>query len=302
MDSDRRRHALDFLQLKYFQAVARHEHMTRAAQELNVSQPSLSNTISRLEKKLGVPLFVRQGRQIRLTAFGKTYLERVDRIFLELQEGEREIKEMASLDQGVISIAVTMPNLLPYLLKGFLSRYPHVRIFQTQAYSAQEILSQLENAKVDVCISTTPIVGPDIEWVPLFEEEIFLSVPSGHRLAGRGSIVLREAADEPFINITSEYGFRTLTDEYCRQAGFEPNIAFEIAEASIIQHLVELDLGVTFTPALLSKFVSLASVQLHIEEPVCKRTIGLAWHKRHFRSQAAEQFLEFSKEFLLRNR
>lgn len=97
---------MEFLQLQYFQAVARHEHMTNTAKELNVSQPSLSNSIQRLEKNLGVPLFERQGRNIKLNEFGKTYLQRVEQAFMELEEGQRELTDMAGLEHGVISIAV----------------------------------------------------------------------------------------------------------------------------------------------------------------------------------------------------
>lgn len=288
---------MEFLQLKYFQAVARLEHMTKAAQELKVSQPSLSNTISRLEKSLGVPLFVRQGRHIKLTSFGKSFLQRVDRVFLELEEGVREVKEMASLERGVVSLAITMPSILPYLLKDFLAVHPHSRIIQNQAYTVHDIKSQLENAEINLCISTFPVISSEIEWLPLMDEEIFLSVPPQHHLADRKSINLSQVANEPFISITSDYGFRDLTDNFCRQAGFEPNIVFQISEAGVIQNLVELDLGITFTPSLLSSHSKLGSIQLHIDEPLCQRTIGLAWHKRHFMSQATEQFIQFAIDF-----
>jgi DNA-binding transcriptional LysR family regulator len=129
------------------------------------------------------------------------------------------------------------------------------------------------------------------------DDEIMLSVPHGHRLAKRASVNLNEVADEPFISITPEYYFRELTDTFCKQAGFEPNIVYQIAEAGVIQSLVELNLGLTFTPYSISKFSHLRSVQLHIKEPVCKRTIGLAWHKGHFISHSVTQFIQFCKEF-----
>ncbi|MBP3039973.1 LysR family transcriptional regulator [Bacillaceae bacterium Marseille-Q3522] len=285
---------MEFLQLKYFQEVAKFEHITKAAKNLNVSQPSLSNTITRVEKNLGVPLFVRQGRQIRLTSYGKVFLRRVNRALSELEEGKREIKAMAGLDNGFVSIATTLPSLLPLLLKDYYTAFPKARIKQKQALSHDEIKQQLENVEIDLCISTFPIIGADIKWLPLLEEEIFLSVPSWHKLANRKSINLNEAAEESFISITSEYGFRKMTVDFCRQAGFEPNISFEIAETGIIQSLVELDLGVTFTPKYsLHPTLKPKSVQLHIKHPTCKRTIGLAWNKKHFKTPAMEQFIAF---------
>jgi DNA-binding transcriptional LysR family regulator len=135
---------LNLLQLQYFQTVARLEHMTKAAQELNVSQPSLSNTMSRLEESLGVPLFVRQGRQIRLTTFGRQFLQRVNLAFFELEKGKREMEEMAGGEKGIISFAVTLPNALPVLLKEFLEIHPQAKLIQNQAFSEKEIISQLK--------------------------------------------------------------------------------------------------------------------------------------------------------------
>lgn len=287
----------NFLHLKYFQTVAKYEHITKAAQELKVSQPALSNTIARLEESLGVPLFVRQGRNIRLNSFGKIYLKRINQAFFELEKGKREVEEMAGTDKGIISFATTLPSVLPFLLKDFLAVYPNAKFIQNQAFSEKEIISQFENQEIDICISTFPIISSEIEWFPLIDEEILLSVPIGHRLANRTSIHLSEVADEPFISITPEYYFRGLTDKFCRQAGFEPNIVYQISEAGIIQGLVELNLGITFTPLSYGKHSKLRSVQLHIEEPICKRTIGLAWHKGHFLSRTAEQFIQFCKEF-----
>jgi DNA-binding transcriptional LysR family regulator len=289
---------MNFLQLKYFQAVAEYEHMTKAAQALNVSQPALSNTISRLEKQIGVPLFERQGRQIKLSAYGKTYLHRVNQAFYQLEKGQREVEEMAGPDKGLISFATTFPSVLPFLLKEFLEIYPDAKFIQNQAFSEKDIIKQLEKQEINICISTFPIIHGDIEWLPLVEEEIFLSVPPEHPLAERESIQLLEVANEPFISISQDYYFRELTDNFCREAGFKPNIVYEIAEASIIQNLVELNLGVTFTPLFYAdKFNKLRSVQLKIEKPVCKRTVGLAWHKGHFMSQSVEQFKRFCQDF-----
>lgn len=288
---------MNLLQLKYFQTVARMEHMTKAAEELKVSQPSLSNSIARLEKKLGVSLFIREGRQIRLSTFGKTFLQRVDRIFLELEEGVREINEMAGLERGAVSFAITMPSILPFILKDFLAIYPDVRMIQKQALTADEIKKQLKQGKIDVCISSIPVHDEDIEWLHLCEEEIFLTVPTCHPLAGREHIHLKEVAEERFIRITSEYGLRETTDEYCRAAGFEPTVSFQLADIAAIQNLVELDFGVSFTPELVSLFKKLDTVQLHIDQPVCKRSIGLAWHKSKFRSEAVEQFIQFLTDF-----
>lgn len=98
---------MELQQLKYFQVVARLEHMTKAAEELHITQPSLSITIARLEEALGAPLFDRFGRNIKLNEFGQLFLKRVERIFRELEEGKREVRDLAGLELGTVNLAST---------------------------------------------------------------------------------------------------------------------------------------------------------------------------------------------------
>lgn len=288
---------MELLQLRYFQVTAKLEHMTKAAQQLQVSQPALSATISRLEDDLGAPLFNRKGRSIYLNAYGKAFLERVNRIFQELEDGKRELKDLShSLDQS-ISVAIALPHILPFLIVEFLKSHPDTKISQYVAPSIG-MKQQLENGEVDFCISMDPIRGDDIEWLTLLEEEIYLSVPPNHHLSTRSSIDLREAANESFINRTSGYGFRDLTDGYCREAGFEPYTPIELEEAGAILRLVEMGMGVSFTPQLSLLRQSLPNtVQIPIIYPVCKRTIGIAWNRNHYLNNAALDFRAFIIHF-----
>ncbi|WP_127539954.1 LysR family transcriptional regulator [Paenibacillus illinoisensis] len=290
---------MELLQLRYFQVVAHMEHITKASQVLNISQPSLSSSIHRLEKQLGVPLFFRNGRNIKLNHFGRTFLQRVEKAFRELEEGAREVTDMAGLDQGIITISVTLPYVLPTLLKEFLKLHPHVRVIQRQPGSSYDIKSELENGDIDFCISATPLSGPEIEWMKLIQEELYLTVPQGHRFASRESIDLIEAANEPFISLSHKSNLRQTTDEYCRLAGFEPMIAFELEEASAVHDLVEMGLGITFsTPFSLGKRWSNAqTVQIRISNPRCSRTFGIAWSKNHYLSQASLHFRNFVVQY-----
>jgi DNA-binding transcriptional LysR family regulator len=284
---------VEFLQLKYFQTVAQLEHMTKAAEQLQIAQPSLSKTIARLEEDLGVPLFDRQGRQIRLNAYGKAFLDRVKRAFMELNEGKREIRDLAGLNQGMVTLSVSIPSILPGLLSSFLAQYPDVH-FRQYLESPSSMKQQLENGEVDFSISSEPIEGPDIEWRPLITEEIFLVVPPGHPLSGRDSVLLSEVKHEPFISMNAGNGFRDLTDRFCHMAGFTPNICFSVDEPDVIGRLVRQGLGIAFVPALSWLAASpRLSNRLRIIEPTCQRTIGLAWSKRRYLSSAAQRFREF---------
>lgn len=292
---------MDLLQLKYFQIVAQYEHMTRAAEELHIAQPSLSQAIARLEEDLGIPLFDRQGRRIQLNQFGRAFLRHVERAFAELDEGRKEVTDLAGLEQGSISLALASTQFLPDLLSAFLASYPHVRFRLFQQHALATVIQQLERGEIDLCISSPPIEQPGISCVPLMTEEIFLLVPSGHPLAGRKSIHLKEAADEAFISLKPGHGFRDLTDSFCRQAGFTPNVAFEGDETATVRGLVTAGLGVTFAPALVLKSLTeRGMVSLRIEEPACQRKIGLAWLEERYLSVAARHFQGFVIEYFTR--
>jgi len=288
---------MELLQLQYFQTVARLEHMTKAAEELQIAQPSLSKTIARLEEDLGVLLFDRKNRQLQLNQNGRLFLERVNRIFLELNEGKREIEDNLKHGQTQITLAVSIPRVLPELLSSFLKEFPDIK-FQQVLESTTSMKNLLEKSEIDFCISSVAVDGSDIVWEPLITEGIYLVVPPEHRLAKRKKIYLNEVKDEPFISMNTGFGFRNLTDEFCLEAGFVPNIAFEGDEPGVIRDLVRQGLGVAFIPEI--SWLGNANPfpnKLEIIEPTCQRTIGLGWSKRRYLSNAAQHFRQFVLEY-----
>ncbi|MGI2328635.1 LysR family transcriptional regulator [Planococcus sp. YIM B11945] len=290
---------MDLLQLKYFQEVAKHQHLTKAAQELNVSQPALSKMISKLEQRLGYQLFDRSGRQIRLNPLGKAYLKIVENVFLELQKGEKELAFLSEKQNELISVAVTIPTILPQLLGGFLKSHPKARFRQYQAF-AERMKKQLESGEIDVGISSFPIEGEGIEWHPIIEEEILLAVPLSHPFANRKSIQLVEAKNDPFIGMPLGSGYRQMTENFCAEAGFSPNFAFEGDETGVTHELVERGLGVAFSPALIrsQRLPSLKVAEIHITEPRCSRSVGLVWHKDRAQTKTVQEFIAYTIDFL----
>ncbi|MDQ0205024.1 LysR family transcriptional regulator [Pectinatus haikarae] len=289
---------MDLIQLKYFQVVAQLENVTRAAEELHIAQPSLSNTIRRLEKSIGVPLFERQGRRIRLNQFGEVFLRRVKRIFDELEQAKRELADMVSLECGNVTVGATISQIFPDLFGKYLTYYPNVKFRLIQVAGRLEIPQQLINGEFDLCISSLPIEQPigqfKIHREPLVTEEIFLAVPANHRLAMRNSIQLSEIADESFISPPKEDGLRDITTDFCKQAGFVPNIVFESSTTEVICSLVRTGLGVAFLPAFwLNEKSADSLVRLHIKNPSLQRTIWLSWVKDRYLPAATRNFSKF---------
>lgn len=130
------------------------EHLTQAAHQLSIAQPSLSQTIAHLEKELGVPLFDRQGRQIRLNHFGRALLRHVEHIFGELEDAKHEIADLAGMEHGRIALAIVIPQILPDLLGAFRADHPHITFHLFHQHSSQAVQQQLEQGEIDLCITS----------------------------------------------------------------------------------------------------------------------------------------------------
>ncbi|WP_213527706.1 LysR family transcriptional regulator [Paenibacillus sp. J31TS4] len=281
---------MELLQLRYFVTVARLEHMTKAAQELVIAQPALSKTISRLEEDVGIPLFDRRGGRFRLNTFGKAFLDKVEKALSLLEEGRKEVSELAGLDQGSIHLATSTLDRLTDPLGEFLALHPEVNFRITQA-SMEEMTHLVEAGEVDMCFTPMPIDRPDISGVSVLKEAIYLAVPQGHRFAGRKSIRLNELAGDPFIGYKEGFPFQKMNDLLFQEAGITPNFVCRVDEPASIASLVRAGLGVALVGNCGGPNSPLSL--LHIEFPVCQRNFQIVWHEKRYLSLAARKFRDF---------
>lgn len=284
---------MELLQLQYFLAVARLEHMTEAARSLHVTQSSLSKTIQRLEEDLGVPLFDRSGRKLRLNEFGNRFLRRAERALFELEQGKQEINDLSSAEFGTLKLAVTAASKLPQILREFLMIRPNIQ-FHVQMLTTQEMITLLHRGEVDFCLSSPPIQGEDIECQVVYIDPILVAVPLGHRLADRSSVSLTELKDECFVGVKRGYGTRDLVDAICKSAGFHLKYVYEGDEPTRLVSLVEAEIGLAFIPST-AKMSWEKINYIPVENHELVREIALLWHKSRYMSQAA---LEFRKVVL----
>src|SRR5215471_11227409 len=195
---------MEMHQLTYFESVSRHLHFTRAAQELNVAQPSVSQQIRKLEHELGTPLFHRMKRHVALTEAGKTFLPHARAVLQRLEEARLEVQELSGLRTG--SLAVGAPpsvgtHLLPRALAAFSRHHPGIALTFREAGS-RSLLGLLEAGELDLAVVIQPIRHPALETLPLLEEELQLAVPRSHPFAAgrRASRVrLADLSAEPFV-------------------------------------------------------------------------------------------------------
>jgi len=279
---------MELLQLKYFLTVARCEHVTEAAGKLHVTQSSLSKTIQRLEDDLGVPLFDRIGRKLRLNDFGRTFLQRTEKALFELEQGKREIADLSNPDQGTLQLAVTTASTLPGILREFRKNKPDIQ-FHVQMVSLENMSRLLHRGEVDFCLSSPPIEGDDIECQILYDDPIVVAVPMGHRCADRSSIQLTELKDEWFVGVKQGYGVRDMVDSICQSVGFLPKYVYEGDEPARLTALVEAEIGLAFIPSTARNPHERISY-LQVEEHRLVRKIALLSHKNRYISKAALEF------------
>src|SRR5947209_12038440 len=173
---------MELFQLRYFVAAARHLHFTRAAAECCVAQPSLSQQIAGLEREVGAPLFLRQGRSVRLTDAGEALLEFAERILAEEAAAKRAVQEVIGLKRGQISIW-TLPtpgqHLLPPLLAAFRRGFPAIDISVREVVPARQIAEAISNGRADLGIVHRPYQVEGLDERSLLTEEMALVVPVG---------------------------------------------------------------------------------------------------------------------------
>jgi len=290
--------------LRQFVVVAREQHLTRAAELLGVPQPTLSRSMSRLEAELGVSLFDRPGRSIRLTRQGRALLDAAERSMATLAAALDRITGESDPARGRVALGFLHTlggEMVPGLLRDFRAERPLVRFGLVQD-SAHGLLARLRAGEIDLCLTAPLPDGPEVRARTLTEQRIDLFVPAGHRLAGRRGVRLAEAAAEDFIVMEPGYGLRAITDELCRAAGFEPRIAFEGEEADTARGLVGAGLGVSLLPVTASSLTDPAVAAVRITEPRAARTVGIAWLAGRPLAAPAAAFRDFALAGAARSR
>ncbi|TQR38952.1 LysR family transcriptional regulator [Brevibacillus brevis] len=281
---------MELLQLQYFLTVARMEHVTEAARSLHVTQSSLSKTIQRLEEDLGVPLFDRTGRKLRLNEFGSKFLCRVERALFELEQGKLELRDLSNPEHGTLELAVTTASTLPNILREFRKKRPDIQ-FHVQMLTTQEMVTLLHRGEVDFCLSSPPIQDDDIECEIVFIDPILVAVPRGHRLADRSIVSLTELKDESFVGVKKGYGTRDFVDAICKSVGFVPTYVYEGDEPARLIQLVEAEIGIAFIPST-ARDSREQITYLRVENHELVREIALLWNKSRYISRAAQEFRE----------
>ncbi|MEK3878521.1 LysR family transcriptional regulator [Paenibacillus sp. FSL H8-0122] len=294
---------MELRQLQYTLQIAAERNFSRAAEKLHIAQPSLSQQLSKLEKELGVLLFQRNTSSVELTYAGEKFVEQAQGIIDAVELLRQEMSDISQLRTGRVmvgSMPITGAHLLPHVLPVFKSKYAEVEITLLED-SSMNLEKLTASGQTDLSLLSLPLEIPTLAYEVLGEERIDLAVPPGHLLAAREPQGIRtslaELKDEAFIVLKEGQGFRKMTVELCREAGFEPRIVFESNNMETVQSLVAAGMGVTLVPHFIARAArsEFVPVYLPLAEPVPGRTLVIAYRRGRYLSRAAEAFIETFK-------
>lgn len=292
---------MELRHLRYFEAVARHSHVTRAAAELHIAQPALSKQISQLEHELGVALFDRVGRNVRLTEAGEALLPHARAVMAQVEAARAEMAERIGLRKGRATVGAppTVGNqLLPQALAIFNQRYSGIELRLHEA-GVQTLLDLLETGLTDVAVVTLPVDDENLTVLPLFTEEMVIAVWRGHPLATRSEVSISELADEPWVLSPENYELREAALSVCERAGFTPRVVLDGGETDTLLRFVAAGLGIALVPRLAVQSVS-DLVPLRVADQKLERSLGVVWRGDRVASPAARALREFLVEQLQR--
>jgi len=281
-------------QLRYLLEVAETRHFTRAARNLHVAQPSLSQQIRLLERELGAALFVRARGGVTLTEAGAALLPVARRVLADLDGARREVQEITQLRRGRVRVGGT-PSLcqgvLAEVLRAFAQRWPGIEPCLAES-GTSDLAERLRLGELDVALLILPVpsaLSAVIAFEPLVREELVIVSGTGQLPPGeRGVCTPADLRERPLVLPRHGYALREHATGLCRAAGFEPTIAVDGGELDAVIALVRCGAGLALLPAIAARRAALTVTRL--AEPAPQRTIGLAWRRDAGLSRAAQEF------------
>jgi DNA-binding transcriptional LysR family regulator len=273
------------MELRYlvaFVAVAEELHFGRAAKRLHMAQPPLSQQIRHLEKELGVQLFERSTRSVKLTSAGHSYLEPVRTVLEDLALATRTARAAGLGEYGRVTVGfagASSHESLPLLTRAVRAAHPGIELVLKGQTYADAALARVAEGSLDLGFVRLPLAQPGIEARVIGEEELIVALPSDHPLTQRDRIPIAALAEEPFVSFPANAGstLRDATFRACEAAGFRPRVLQEAPDSHTILALVAAGVGVTVTLTSCLHVQQTGLVYRPLAGPPIRLQAALAW-------------------------
>lgn len=286
---------MELSQLRFFLEVAKSQHITKSAEKLHIAQPSLTQSIHKLEQTLGIPLFVKKGRNVVLTEYGVFLADRIAPILEELDRIPFELKKLAKRNNETLHVNVLAAStLVTEAIIAYRQTHPDVHFQLRQSEKTEHC---------DLEVTTKLFYGrdesPDEKRCLVQTEKIFLAVPNNEKYREKTSIRLSEVMDEGFLCLSGSRQFRLICDKICRHVGFRPNIIFESDSPAAVINMIASNMGVGFYPEFSWGTVERRHIRLlEIEDAPFGRDIIVSAAQNHANDALLLDFFTFLKDFI----
>ncbi|MDO4296077.1 MAG: LysR family transcriptional regulator [bacterium] len=282
---------MELLQLRYFLAAAKYQHITKAAESLQIAQPALSQSIKRLEEELGVSLFDRKNRSIQLNEAGKLLEKKLTPLLSSLDHLADDLKEYEQEREHTIHVnLLAAASLVTHCIITYHALHPEVH-FQL----SQRLITQAGELGIRTLCQDEQL-PPDSEI--MMEENLYLAVPLHSPLSSLSSVYLEELAQEGWIVPSLSRPLRNVVDRFFMEAGITPRILFENDNPSALYDLISAGLGIGFWPEHSWNGIPIPNIKLiPIEHPSCRIRLVLTHYNRKDESDMVKEFCRFLMEY-----
>ncbi|WP_310601833.1 LysR family transcriptional regulator [Anaerosporobacter sp.] len=284
---------MDWFQLQYFKTVAEVENMTQASKLLHISQPSLSQTIKRLETELGYPLFFREGKKIRLNETGEILLHAVEQMNQIMENSKLAMDEKNGKEVREVSLYIGCASmLLASLLQHLKKCTPEIE------YRINQWSGEVKNKEADFSIVSAPVEDIQGNARLLLRERILLALPQNHPFVEKEKIYISDLKDEEFISLNENWSLWETMRKAMESASFEPKIIMRVDNPSLMRELLSCQMGVAFVPEVTwHSFAGENIVMRLVEGCSMERNIWLKYKENRYLSHSMKACADGIEEF-----
>ena len=273
---------MNFRALQYFVKLAELKHFSNAANACFVSQPTLSTQIQKLEDELGVTLVERAPRKVMLTPIGEDIAHRARHVLRDIEHLKDAARRSNNPETGTIKLGIfptLAPYLLPHVIPVICQRYPDLRL-QLAEEKTENILSMLDQGRLDAGLLALPVEEHGMEMEVLFEEPFVTAMPTSHPLTDKTHIDLSDLEGEELLLLEEGHCLREHALAVCALAGAHERVDFHATSMETLRQMVAANAGVTLMPVLSVKPPIAATNAIALRpfaSPAPSRTIALVW-------------------------
>lgn len=286
---------MELHQLRYFECVARHESISRASEELRITQPALSKSIAKLEGELGVKLFTREGKRLALNDQGVFFLHSVEKILRDLDDSAQSLVRLTAGIEGNLRVGVFGPQQDALACTvAFMQDSPGVRVsFDARQSSASRHMVR----EYDVVFYSAGRAFDDISGIPYAANCLKVAVPPDHRLAGRGTVSLSDLKDDQFIFTNTTAGVYEQSYQLCIDSGFYPAVRAVVTSGAAQIAMIRAGLGIGLVDGMMQASGMPGIVLLDIRADLPDRMLCFASAPYEGLSPIARRFVDHAFEY-----